>query len=52
MFSYLQVVENQAMDKYYQGLEKREMLEEKLSSVMELSITAYVCVKVSFSLIY
>lgn len=41
------MVENEAMDKYYQGLEKKEMLEEKLSSVMELSITAYVCIKVS-----
>ncbi|KAK8388115.1 hypothetical protein O3P69_020181 [Scylla paramamosain] len=44
----IDVVENQAMEKYYQGLEKREMLEEKLSSVMELSITAYVCIKCKY----
>lgn len=45
-FSRLQVVENEAMEKYYQGLEKKEMLEEKLSSIMEISTTAYVCIKV------
>lgn len=36
-------VENEALDKYYQGLEKKEMLEEKMLSVMEIPTTAYVC---------
>lgn len=35
------------MEKYYQGLEKKEMLENKMASVMEIPTTAYVCVTVS-----
>lgn len=42
------VVENEAMEKYYQGLEKKEMMEEKLSSIMEITITAHVCFKCKY----
>ncbi|XP_045613023.1 protein MCM10 homolog [Procambarus clarkii] len=44
----IDVVENEALDKYYQGLEKKEMLEEKLLSVMEIPTTAYVCLQCKY----
>ncbi|KAK3876327.1 hypothetical protein Pcinc_018867 [Petrolisthes cinctipes] len=44
----IDAVENEALDKYYQGLEKKEMLEEKLQSVMEIPVTAYACMKCKY----
>lgn len=48
MFSYcLQAVEDEAVEKYYKNLEKKEMLEDKMASIMEMPTTAYVCLKVN-----
>ncbi|XP_076035171.1 minichromosome maintenance 10 homolog isoform X2 [Oratosquilla oratoria] len=41
-------VENEAMDKYYMGLEKKEMLEDKMASTMEIPVTAVACVKCKY----
>ncbi|KAK7078393.1 minichromosome maintenance-related protein [Halocaridina rubra] len=41
-------VENEALEKYYQVLEKKEMLEEKMASIMEVPTTAYVCIKCKY----
>ncbi|XP_071544042.1 protein MCM10 homolog [Panulirus ornatus] len=41
-------VENEALEKYYQGLEKKEMLEDKMTSIMEIPTTAYVCLKCKY----
>ncbi|XP_068203147.1 protein MCM10 homolog isoform X2 [Palaemon carinicauda] len=41
-------VENEALEKYYQGLEKKEMLEDKMASIMEIPTTAYVCIKCKY----
>lgn len=42
------VVENEALEKYYQGLEKKEMLEDKMASIMEIPTTAYVCIQCKY----
>ncbi|XP_042229789.1 protein MCM10 homolog isoform X2 [Homarus americanus] len=44
----INVVENEALEKYYQGLEKKEMLEDKMLSVMEIPTTAYVCLQCKY----
>ena len=35
------------MENYYKALEKKEMLENKMTSIMEVECTAIICLKVT-----
>lgn len=44
----INAVEDEAVEKYYKNLEKKEMLEDKMASIMEMPTTAYVCLKCKY----